>query len=175
MKLEVHVAPCGRLSEKNCWGWEGVSIHFIYINFLEGCGAVGWERVSDAGGTCRSNLVQFLSNEIRYPPSIASLTLVASRLVKTSQLSVLTVDPNMHKGALLTVFYCHFDHPQQYKKMLFLVKNGRLILTCKCTYMYYTWGLTVFDFLSALPKYINILTDFDSSIHTRDKETNQRD
>ena len=38
-------------------------------------------------------------------------------VVKTSQLPVLSV-----------------DHPQQYKPMLLPVKNGRLILTCKCTY-----------------------------------------
>ena len=30
---------------------------------------------------------------------------------------------------LTVVFYCHFDHPQQYKTMLLPVKNGRLILT----------------------------------------------
>ena len=34
--------------------------------------------------------------------------------------------------------------------MLLPVKNGQLILTCKCTY--YTQGLTVFDFLSALDR-----------------------
>ena len=55
-------------------------------------------------------------------------------VVKISQLTVLTVDPDVHTtGAFLTGFYCHFDHPQQYKTMLLPVKNGWLILTCKCT------------------------------------------
>ena len=52
-------------------------------------------------------------------------------MVKISQLTVLTVDPNVHTAAFLTGFYCHFDHPQQYKTMLLPVRNGRLILTCK--------------------------------------------
>ena len=41
---------------------------------------------------------------------------MASRAVevKTSQLPVLTIDPNVHTGAFLTGFDCHFDHPQQY-------------------------------------------------------------
>ena len=45
-----------------------------------------------------------------------------------------TVDPNVHTGAFLTAFYCHFDHPEQYQTMLLPVKNSQLILTCKCTY-----------------------------------------
>ena len=46
-------------------------------------------------------------------------------VVKTSQLPVLTVDPNVHTGALyLTGFYRHFDNPQQYKTMLLPVNNG---------------------------------------------------
>ena len=57
-----------------------------------------------------------------------------SAVVKMSQLTVWSVDLNVHTGALLTGFYYHFDHPQQYKTMLLPVKNGRLILTCKCTY-----------------------------------------
>ena len=54
---------------------------------------------------------------------------------KTSQLPVLTVDPNVHTRVFLTGFYCNFDHPEQHQTMLLPVKNGlRLILTCKCTY-----------------------------------------
>ena len=30
-------------------------------------------------------------------------------------------------------FFKNFNHPQQYKTMLLPVKNGQLILTCKCT------------------------------------------
>ena len=51
----------------------------------------------------------------------------------------LTVDPNVHTWAFLTGFDCNFDHTQQYKTMLILpVKNGWLILTCKCTYCTFT-------------------------------------
>ena len=42
---------------------------------------------------------------------------------------VLTVDPNVHTGVVLTGFYCHFDHPEQYQTMLLPVKNGQLIFT----------------------------------------------
>ena len=45
-------------------------------------------------------------------------------------------DRNMHTGAFLTGFYCHFDHPEQYQTMLLPVKNSRLILTCKCTLLH---------------------------------------
>ena len=72
-----------------------------------------------------------------------SWTLVANRVhvavvVKTSQLPVLAVDPNVHTGAFLTGVYCHFDHPQQYKTIDAFTsqKNGWLILTCKCTCTY---------------------------------------
>ena len=58
------------------------------------------------------------------PPSIAELQWEIAIVVKTSQLTGLTVDPNVHTGAFLTGFYCHFDHPQQYKTMLLPVKNG---------------------------------------------------
>ena len=61
-------------------------------------------------------------------------TIAALQEVKTSQLPVLTVDPNVHMGAFLTALYCHFDDPEQYQTMLLPVKNSRLILTCKCTY-----------------------------------------
>ena len=71
------------------------------------------------------------------PPTIEALYVKIAVEVKTSQLPVLTVDPNVHTGAFLTGFYCHFDHPEQYQTMLLPVTNGRLILTCKCTYMYY--------------------------------------
>ena len=68
--------------------------------------------------------------------------------VKTSQLPVLTVDPNVHTGAFLTGFYCHFDHPEQHQAMLLPVKNSRLIFTGKCTYYMYirfdsVWHLSV--------------------------------
>ena len=85
--------------------------------------------------------------EFKVKDTYCSWTLVASSYSGYSY-SVLTVDPNVHTVSFLTGFYCHFDHPQQYLTMLLPVKNGRLILTCKCTY--YTWGLTVFNFLSAL-------------------------
>ena len=65
------------------------------------------------------------------PPTIAALQVEIAVEVKISQLPVLTVDPNVHTGAFLTAFYCHFD---QYKTMLLPVKNSRIILTCKCTY-----------------------------------------
>ena len=67
-------------------------------------------------------------------PTIEALQLKVAAGVKTSQLSVLTVDPNVHTGAFFTGFYCHFDHPEQYQTMLLPVKNSQLILTCKCTY-----------------------------------------
>ena len=44
-------------------------------------------------------------------------------MVKISQLTVLTVDPNVHTGAFPTAFYCHFDHPQQNKTMQLPVKS----------------------------------------------------
>ena len=34
-----------------------------------------------------------------------------------------------HSGIFHRVFYCHFDHPEQYQTMLLPFKNGRLILT----------------------------------------------
>ena len=42
------------------------------------------------------------------PPTIAALQVEIAVEVKTSQLPVLTVDPNVHTGAFLTAFYCHF-------------------------------------------------------------------
>ena len=47
------------------------------------------------------------------PPTIAALQVEIAVEVKISQLPVLTVDPNVHTGAFLTAFYCHFDHPEQ--------------------------------------------------------------
>ena len=70
-------------------------------------------------------------------PSYFSWTLVASTAateLNITQLPVLTVDPNVHTEAFFTGFYCNFDHPEQYQTMLLPVKNGRLLLTCKCTY-----------------------------------------
>ena len=75
-----------------------------------------------------------MSNIILPLPTLAEPLWQAATVVKISQLTVLTVDPNVHTGALLTGFDCHFDHPEQYHTMLLPVKNGRLILTCKCTY-----------------------------------------
>ena len=49
-------------------------------------------------------------------------------VVKTTQLAVLSVDPNVHTGAFVTGFDC-----EQYQTMLLPVKNDRLILTCKYT------------------------------------------
>ena len=49
------------------------------------------------------------------PPPIEALKLKVAVEVKTSQLPVLTVDPNVHTGAFLTGFYCHFDHPEQHQ------------------------------------------------------------
>ena len=46
-------------------------------------------------------------------PTIEALQLKVAVEVKTSQLPVLTVDPNVHTGAFLTGFYCHFDHPER--------------------------------------------------------------
>ena len=37
------------------------------------------------------------------------------------------------QGPFVISFDRHFDHPQLHKLMLLPVKNGRLILTCKCT------------------------------------------
>ena len=57
------------------------------------------------------------------PPTIEALQLKVAVEVKTSQLPVLTVDPNVHTGAFLTGFYCHFDHPEQYQTMLLQSKT----------------------------------------------------
>ena len=67
------------------------------------------------------------------PPTIETLQLQVAAEVKTSQLPVLTVDPNVHTGTFLTGFYCHFGHPEQYQTMILPVKNSWLIFTCKCT------------------------------------------
>ena len=48
-------------------------------------------------------------------PNIAELQWQVAVEVKISQLLILTVDSNVHAGAFLTGFYCHFDHLQQYK------------------------------------------------------------
>ena len=58
------------------------------------------------------------------PHTIKALQLKVAVEVKSSQLPVLTVDPNVHTGAVLTGFYCHFDHPEQYQTMFLPVKNG---------------------------------------------------
>ena len=67
--------------------------------------------------------------------------------------------------AFFTGFYCNSHHPQQYKTVLLLVKNGRLILTCKCAYMYIVLNYTVrFDsvqLLSALDVPWEICQHFD--------------
>ena len=47
------------------------------------------------------------------PPTIAELEWQVAIEVKISQLPVLNVDPNVHTGAFLTGFYCHFDHPEK--------------------------------------------------------------
>ena len=67
------------------------------------------------------------------PPTIAALQWQVALVVKISKLPVLTVDPNVHTEIFFTGFDCHFDHPQQYKTMFLPVKDGRLILTHKCT------------------------------------------
>ena len=60
------------------------------------------------------------------PPTIAALWSEVTVEVKTSQLPFLyiyfvyTVDRNVHTGAFLTAFYCHFDHPEQYQTILLL-------------------------------------------------------
>ena len=72
------------------------------------------------------------------PPTIEALQLKVAVEVKTSQLTVLPVDPKVHTGTFLTGFYCHCDHPEQYQIMLLPVKNSWLIFTCKCTCTYYT-------------------------------------
>ena len=55
-------------------------------------------------------------------------------VVKISQVTVFDCWTNSAHRGIVDCFFCHFDHPQQYKTMLKLqVKNGWLILTCKCT------------------------------------------
>ena len=74
---------------------------------------------------CSTSVEIYLWNIFINPPTCTRTctcmyfywTLVAF-VVKTSQLTVLTVDPNVHTGAFLTGFYCHFDHPEQYQTML---------------------------------------------------------
>ena len=68
------------------------------------------------------------------PPTLAALQWQVAVVVKITQLPVLTVDQDVHTGSFFNGFYCHFDHPQQYKTMFSPDKNGQLILTCKCTY-----------------------------------------
>ena len=78
----------------------------------------GWEWPSSVGGLA----VKCTCRRVN-PPTIAALQVVIAVEVKISQLPVLTVDTNVHTGAFLTAFYCHFDHPEQYQTMLLQVKN----------------------------------------------------
>ena len=110
----------------------------------------------------------------KYQKNNLTLLLHVAIVVKISQLPILTVDPNVHTGAFLTVFYCNFDHPEQYQIMLLPVKNRRVILTSKCTYsttrkvwQCWTFKCTTYTCTLAGTQCINILTDFDPCSHRR--------
>ena len=77
--------------------------------------------------------------------TIAELQWQVAIVVKNSQLTVLTVEPNLYARAfwlVLTVILATLNNTRQCFHQS--KKNGWLILTCKCTY--YTQGVTVFDF-----------------------------
>ena len=58
--------------------------------------------------TC-TNLYQHVPTQLINPPTLAELYWQVAIVAKANQLTVLTVDSNVHTGAFLTGFY----HPQQ--------------------------------------------------------------